>query len=109
MPLDGSDPAENYRTIRKELELHSAALAAKPEILAGSKLDVSGAYQAAGKLARDLDRPVLAFSAVAGENLRELVNAVWKLVRAEREKAAVASTPPPPRRIPPHRRMARRN
>ena len=37
MPPDGSDPLQNYRTIRRELELHGPALADKPEIVAVSK------------------------------------------------------------------------
>src|SRR5271165_287898 len=34
LPADGSDPLENYRTIRRELELYREALATKPEIVA---------------------------------------------------------------------------
>ena len=33
-PPDGADPLENYRTIRRELELHSPALAMKAELVA---------------------------------------------------------------------------
>ena len=39
-PLDRSDPADNYRAIRRELEAHSPALAAKPELIALSKMDL---------------------------------------------------------------------
>src|ERR1700704_901467 len=34
MPLDGSDPLHNYRTIRRELELFRPGMAQKPEIVA---------------------------------------------------------------------------
>src|SRR4029453_2215826 len=37
-PLDGSDPAENYRKIRGELEAFSPLLAEKREIIAANKL-----------------------------------------------------------------------
>src|SRR5204863_1155861 len=40
-PPDGSDPAENYRTIRKELESFSPALAAKEELIAANKIDLA--------------------------------------------------------------------
>src|SRR5687768_6122238 len=40
-PLDGSDPAENYRTIRRELEAFSPELAAKREIVAANKMDLA--------------------------------------------------------------------
>src|SRR5437763_14731111 len=36
-PAAGSDPLENYRSVRRELELYRAALAAKPEVVAVSK------------------------------------------------------------------------
>ena len=39
-PPDGSDPADNYKTIRAELEAHSAVLSEKPEIIALNKLDL---------------------------------------------------------------------
>jgi GTPase len=39
-PLDGSDPAENHRTIERELAEHDPRLAALPRILALSKADL---------------------------------------------------------------------
>ena len=33
LPTDGSDPAQNYHAIRRELELHSPKLAEKPEVV----------------------------------------------------------------------------
>ncbi|MFT3686176.1 MAG: GTPase ObgE [Phycisphaerales bacterium] len=40
MPPDGSDPADNYRTIRKELEQYSAPLAEREEVICLNKLDL---------------------------------------------------------------------
>src|SRR5256714_6765544 len=40
-PPDGSDPAENYQTIRKELEAFSPELAQKREIVAANKMDLA--------------------------------------------------------------------
>lgn len=40
MPIDGSDPLENAKTIIKELEIHSPKLAAKPRWLVFNKLDL---------------------------------------------------------------------
>src|SRR5438552_5309397 len=42
LPPDGADPLANYRAIRRELELYSPALAAKPEIVAISKVELTG-------------------------------------------------------------------
>jgi len=99
VPADGADPAENYRAIRRELGRHSSKLAAKPELVAGSKLDLPGAAESAARIEKEIDRPVLAFSAVSGENLKELVARLWALVRAERGTAGRRPLP-----VPPHRR-----
>ena len=40
-PLDGSDPAENYRKIRRELEAFSPTLANKREVIAANKMDLA--------------------------------------------------------------------
>src|SRR5437867_8844233 len=40
-PLDGSDPAANYRKIRGELEAFSPQLAEKRELIAANKLDLA--------------------------------------------------------------------
>ena len=44
--MDGSDPVENYRTIRQELEHYSKTLAERPELLVMTKLDVTGSEEA---------------------------------------------------------------
>jgi GTP-binding protein len=75
-PADGSDPLENYRTIRRELELYRAALAAKPEVLAVSKGELTGSTAVRERLEQELGRPVLALSAVTGQGLADLVRAV---------------------------------
>lgn len=104
-PADGSDPAENYRKIRRELESHSPVLAAKPELVAGTKLDLPGAHEAAEQLALALGRPVLPFSAATREKLGELVPRLWEMVAAER-KTRSPEAGGPVWRVPPHRRKA---
>ena len=76
LPPDGADPLQNYRTIRRELELYSPALAAKPEIVAVSKAELTGSEEVRERLERELGRPVLAVSAVTGQGLSQLVGAV---------------------------------
>jgi GTP-binding protein len=80
-PADGSDPLENYRSIRHELELYSAALAAKPEVVAVSKSELTGSGEVRGRLERELGRPVLAISAVTGQGLSGLVSEVVRLLQ----------------------------
>src|SRR5581483_8694108 len=53
-PLDGSDPAENYRKIRGELEAFSPVLAQKREIIAANKMDLAVDDEAVEKLRREL-------------------------------------------------------
>jgi GTP-binding protein len=76
LPADGSDPLANYRTVRKELELYRSPLAAKPEIVVMSKAELTGSDEIRQRLERELDRPVLAISAVTGQGLPQLVRAV---------------------------------
>jgi GTP-binding protein len=79
-PADGSDALENYRTIRRELELYRAALAAKPEVVAVSKCELTGSGAVRERLEQELSRPVLALSAVTGQGLSDLVRAVVALL-----------------------------
>jgi GTPase len=76
LPADGSDPLANYRTVRRELELHSAPLAAEPEIVAMSKAELTGSPAVRERLERELGREVLAVSAVTGQGLAQLVGSV---------------------------------
>lgn len=72
-PMDGSDPVQNYRTIRGELERYSPALAARPELLVVTKLDLTEAEAARARIAEELCREVMPISAVTGRGIPELV------------------------------------
>jgi GTP-binding protein len=76
LPADGSDPVANYQTIRRELELYSPVLARKPEVVAISKAELTGSEEVRQRLEQELNRPVLAISAVTGQGLAQLVGAV---------------------------------
>ncbi len=51
MPVDGSDPVENYRAICRELVEYGHGLAERPEILAVSKAELPGAEDIRAQLA----------------------------------------------------------
>ena len=87
---------------RRELELYRPELAAKPEVLALSKSELTGSEEVRQRLAKELGRDVLAISAVTGAGLAELVRNVVERLSAIRAEEA---TEPPPIIIPPHRRM----
>jgi GTP-binding protein len=79
-PADGSDPMHTYHIIRRELELHSTALAEKPEIVAVSKCELTGSEEVRQRLACEIGRDVVAISAVTGQGLAQLVRKVDELL-----------------------------
>jgi GTPase len=84
-PEEGRTPKKDLDAIDSELALHSKELAAKPQIIAVNKVDVPEAQAAAKKLATALARrkkppKVLAISAVTGEGIPELLDAVAREV-----------------------------
>ncbi len=85
LPADNSDPVQNYRTVRRELELHSRMLADKPEVIAVSKAELTGSEEVRAHLEKELGREILAVSAVTGQGL-----------------ARLATRHPPPIQRPPH-------
>jgi GTPase len=85
-PTDGSDPAENYRTIRRELEAFSPKLAEKTEIIAGNKLDLATDNDAIDKLREDLsDKKVYAISGASHQGCENLLEAIWKILQEQKE------------------------
>ncbi len=86
-PLDGTTPAQNYRTVRHELTNYSDALSAKPELIVLNKIDLlmpEELEEAIKSLASELDvNPrlgVLAISGAANTNLRPLLEKLWSLL-----------------------------
>jgi GTPase len=79
-PTDGSDPLANYRVVRSELEQYDVGLGRRPEIVAVSKCELPEAAETRDRLARELDRDVLAISAVTGQGLDHLLRAITRLL-----------------------------
>jgi len=86
MPANGSDPAENYHTIREELARYSAALAEKPEIIVANKIDLDHNGQIVAKLKGSFDRDIIPISAVTGEGVRELCEIIWPKLKEVKSK-----------------------
>ena len=93
-----TSPANAYRTIREELAKYSPTLAAKPEIIAGNKIDLTGGVESASELASEIGERVLPLSAVSGQGIESLNEALWNLIKSEKE----APPEPPPLPLPPH-------
>ncbi len=83
MPTDGTDPAENYQTIRSELEKHSQALAAKPEIIVANKNDLDPDGQIVSDLGQKLNQTLHPISAVTGSGVKELTELLWQKVKEQ--------------------------
>ena len=95
MPLDGSDPVANYRTIRDELERYSPALAERPELLVLTKMDLTGAEDSGRRITTEIGRDALTISSVTGKGLPGLIHAIGERLNEaraaeEQEKARVA-------------------
>ncbi|MCL2000625.1 MAG: 50S ribosome-binding GTPase, partial [Planctomycetes bacterium] len=87
LPPDGSSPAENWRVINQELAAHSPVLAAKPQLVAANKLDLTGADAALEVLSEAVGGTVTGISAIAGTGLRELVRAMFEIREEVRSNA----------------------
>jgi len=89
----GRDPVEDLDTVRRELELFQPALAAKPQIVAANKIDAAGPDQADAvtalkRRATMLDLPFFQISAVSGQGVPELLDAMWRRLADARLSAA---------------------
>ena len=81
-PPDGSDPADAYRAIRRELAAFSPKLAEKPRVIAGNKTDLVDDVDAAIRPLRDAAEGavVVPISGATRANLDALLEALWKTV-----------------------------
>jgi len=79
--LSGRDPVEDFRTIRRELELYRPELAEKPAIAAANKMDAVADRAPVTRLAAHLRRrgiPLHRISAVTGDGVPALVEEMWR-------------------------------
>jgi GTP-binding protein len=77
----GRNPIDDFETIQSELSLFSPALAAKPQIVAATKIDAVGDSALVDSLAKHVRRrrlPFFRISAVTGEGIGEVQEAAWK-------------------------------
>src|SRR6185295_8001797 len=80
-PQDGSEPAENYRKIRSELEAFSPALAQKREIIAANKIDLVTNDSALNELRRALrGKEILPISGASRAGLDALLEMLWRIL-----------------------------
>ena len=88
-PTDATDPIENYRAIRRELEQYGHGLADRPEIVAISKAELPAAKDVQQKLAAESGREVLLFSSVTGQGLDTLLQKSHALLQQTKEQGVL--------------------
>ncbi|MCP4593790.1 MAG: GTPase ObgE [bacterium] len=93
-----TSPLEAYRTVRREIESYSSALAEKPEFVVLTKLDLVPDQDLCTTLAEELDCKVLGISAVTGAHLKELGQVLWGSIADIRQE----TMPEPARPAPDH-------
>lgn len=89
-------PEQDALVIEKELELYSAALASKPRLVCGSKLDsaIPGNSERVRRYAEQRGLPYHEISAVAGDGIRDLIRMLARHVREEQgREPALAGSP----------------
>jgi GTP-binding protein len=94
----GRDPVEDFDTIQDELRLFSAVVAAKPQIVAGNKVDAISEPDDLERLerrVRALGLPFHRISGVTGEGVDGLLEAVWREIAAARTATPTEPAPEP--------------
>ena len=106
-PMDGSDPVENYRVIRRELEAFSPTLANKREVIAANKMDLATDDDAIDRLMSALpDQEIFPISGATHQGLDSLLETLWRMLQEERANQPGAAHPNPqpiavePARVP---------
>jgi GTP-binding protein len=90
----GRDPVEDLDTLRRELQLFDASLAAKPQIVAANKIDAAHPVEDGPRIAAlerrsaELGLPFFRISGVTGAGVPELLEAMWQRLASTRQSAA---------------------
>jgi len=84
MPMDESDPVENYKKIRKELTAYSRELGKKKELIVLNKIDLDPTGEIQKNIKKRLRKKVLAVSAATGKGIRELCEELFRLIQQQK-------------------------
>jgi GTPase len=99
--LEGRDPLHDFETVNAELDAYEEDLLAKPMLVALNKVDIPEARESLPALTRELERrgfPVYPISAVTGEGVPTLMQAVAASLREALEREVEAEKPQERRR-----------
>jgi GTP-binding protein len=90
MPLDGSDPIDNYHAIRSELARYSETLAAKEEVIVANKIDLDPDGVRVEDLRNRLGRDITPISAATGQGIKELTELLWQKIQGQKQQSSLA-------------------
>ncbi len=76
LPMDESDPVENYKIVHKELLLHGQGIENKPEIILISKAEIPESAEVRDRMEKETGKKVMCISSVTGQGLQILVRQV---------------------------------
>src|SRR5687767_12694123 len=94
----GRDPVEDFDTIREELKFFDEQVFAKPQLTVATKLDALDEPERLERLeahVRALGLPFFQVSAVTGDGLPALLEAMWQAIEAGRPAAPPDAAEPP--------------
>ncbi|HBG27735.1 MAG: GTPase ObgE [Planctomycetes bacterium GWF2_41_51] len=84
MPMDETDPVDNYKKIRKELLSYSKALGKKKELIVLNKADLDPDGEIQKDIRKRLRKKVHTISAATGKGIKELSESLFKLVQEQK-------------------------
>ncbi|HET9705760.1 MAG TPA: hypothetical protein VFP85_17090, partial [Vicinamibacterales bacterium] len=85
------DPVNDLETIRRELELYNPELLEKPHLVAANKMDAVDdpkRVTSLEKRVKTLKLPFFRISGVAGDGIKELLEAAWPHIAVARQLEA---------------------
>jgi GTP-binding protein len=88
MPIDGSNPVENYKKIRNELSCYSRELGKKKEVVVLNKIDLDPDGEVLKKIKKKFRKKIFVISAATGKGIKELCEELYKKVQGEKSKGA---------------------
>ena len=93
--LDGRDPVDDYRQINHELASFAPALGARPQVVAGNKIDLIPDEEVAALRERfaALGVELLPLSVATMRGVRDVVERVYRVLVEERERELFAPSP----------------
>jgi GTP-binding protein len=76
LPDDGTQPWDNYRAIRQELELFDPLLGQRPELVVITKADLPEAADVRSQFAEQLGKTPFLICSISGDGLPDLLQAI---------------------------------